>query len=325
MLTNSLRRWCRPKAIMVVSDFSESPAHTLRVIGGIRTTGAKVVLVQLPYPAYATWRLGHDLRPVTTPSTSAESSSTKAADQALLWAEILSEVTVLRSTPIERVPALADSLGAEMVVLTRPDIGRMPFPDGNRSETDLFGSLKVPIMVCGMRSGMSSWNSRAIRRILVPVTFGPGLHLQMRFACRFARRHHGRITVLHVFESGQTVTQSWERTPVAVEANLSIDELKQEGIMCPLEIAISEGYPERKILAFDQQRPHDLIIMGGPQRRDPIYPLGHSVTEAVIAEARCPVLVLGSAILPAFAESAELSSRLIPPRNDEWNSPPVGA
>jgi nucleotide-binding universal stress UspA family protein len=306
MKSNSLRRWSRPKTILVVSDFSESPAHTLQVISAMRISGAKVVLVQLPFPAHAIWREGRELH--GAPPANVPYRFTKATDQAFLWAEILSEVTVMRNTPIERISSLADSLAAEMVVLTKADIGRISFRKGTGLETDLFGSLEVPVLICGARSDMSSWNPHAAGKILVPVSFRPGIGLQMRFACRYARRHHGRVTVLHVFEKGNPISQPWERTPVTVEAQLPIAELKREGIMCPLEIAVCEGYADRKILAFNEQKPHDLIIMGGPRGRDSLQTFGRSVTEEVIAEARCPVLILGDAIMPDSAGLAELGS-----------------
>jgi len=197
---------------------------------------------------------------------------------------------------MERVPALAESLGADQVVLTTPAIGFARFRTLKGAENDLLRSLTVPILIFGVRQDPSPWTGSGFRRILLPITLGPHLGFQLRFACRFARRHRGRVTVLHVFESGGKNERTWERTPVAVEGKLPISELKREGILCPLEITVCEGYPARKILSFNENRPHDLIIMGGPSRSNSIYSMGHSLAEAVIAEARCPVLMLGSAI-----------------------------
>lgn len=67
--------------------------------------------------------------------------------------------------------------------------------------------------------------------------------------------------------------------------------------MCPMEITVSEGYPERKILSYNQQRPHQLIVMGGPHSRNVLHRFGHSVSEIVMTEARCPVLILGTALV----------------------------
>ena len=306
MTINSLRRWCKPRMILVISNRSESPAHTLDVVTRLRGMQAKVFLVQLPGPVNTMRGPVHDLPSLVTDNqTTTEGQSVHGTRQAFLWSEILSEVTVVKNTPIERIPAFADSLGAELVVFTTHAVGLIRFRTGNGFESDLFASLAVPILIFNARTNMNEWNGRKFRKILLPVTFGPDLGFQLRFACRFARRYHGRVTVLHVFENRGTDEQPWDRTPVAVEAKLPVTELKREGILCPMEIAVGEGYPARQILNFVERKPHDLIIMGCRHYRDSVRRLGHGVAEAVIAETRCPVLILGGAIesVPASMES----------------------
>ena len=311
MNTNLLRRWSRPKAVLIISNLTENPAHTLRVVNGLRMTGARLFLVQLPALAYSVTPPRRDMPfLVTAPPVPPEQRPFNGVGQAFLWAEILSEVTVLKSMPLERMPALAESLAADLVVLTAPEIGRMPVHIPNSIDVDLFGTLAVPIMICGTRMSMASWNGRNLRKILVPIGSGPGMELQIRFACRFARRHHGRLTVLHVFANNESNPQPWERTPVEVETKLPIPELKQEGIMCPMEIAVSEGCPERRILAFNERNPHDLIIMGSPRKRGFRQGSGISVTESVMAGARCPVLILGASTAAACSDGAESGTRL---------------
>ena len=306
MTVNSLRRWCKPRMILVISNRSENPAHTLEVVTRLRATRAKVFLVQLPGPINTMRGPGHDLPSlVTDAETTADGHLAYGTRQAFLWAEILSEVTVVKNTPIERIPAFADSLAVDLVVFTTPAVGLIRFRAGNGFETDLFASLAVPILIFNARTNMNGWNGREFRKILLPITFGPDLGFQLRFACRFARRFHGRVTVLHVFENLETDEQPWARTPVAVEAKLPITELKHEGILCPMEIAVCEGYPARQIVNFHERKPHDLIIMGGRHHSNSVRGLGHGVAATVIAEARCPVLILGSAIesVPASLES----------------------
>jgi nucleotide-binding universal stress UspA family protein len=299
MNINSLRRWANPKAILAISTASENPAHTLRVISGLRSTGARLFLV----PLTATMPIMFPgERDSSFPGGAAFGSfkrlSAEGAGHANLWAEILSEVTVVRNTPIERVPALADSLGVDLVVMTASEIGRIPLRARNNTHADLFGSLLHPILICGSHlKRMSQWDSRELRKILVPFVFGPNLPRQLRFACRFARRHHSRLTLLHVFESQEAGLPSRDRSISGLEARLPLAELKQEGILCPMEIATSEGYPERKILSFNEDKPHDLILMGGPRKRALFNGMGNGVTEAVLARAQCPVLFLGSGIM----------------------------
>ncbi len=264
--------------ILVISNLSENPAHTLEVVTRMRATGARVFPVQLRGPVKNPRGTVCDFPfLVTNTLTAAQEQSVNGARQAFLWAEILSEVTIVKNTLIERIPALADSLGVELVVLTTSAVGLMRFRNRNGFETDLFASLPLPILIFDLRMSMNTWNGTEFRRILLPITFGPDLGLELRFACRFARRYHGRLTVLHVFEGRGTDEQPWERTPIAVEARLPISELKHEGILCPMEIAVSEGYPARQILNFHERKGCDLIIMGGPRQGSPVRGLGHGV------------------------------------------------
>jgi nucleotide-binding universal stress UspA family protein len=310
MKTSFLRRWCRPKTILVISNRAESPAHTLEVVSRIRATGARIFLVQLPGVTYSMQGPGSNrLFLIPNSQATAAEQGVDGTRQAFLWAEILSEVTVLRNTPIERISVLADSLGAELVVLTTPTVGMARFRTRNGPETDLFGSLAVPILVFGPRVNAGGWRDGEFRRILLPITFGSDLGIQLRFACRFARRNHGRVTVLHVFDSGGTKEDPWYRTPVAVEAKLPITELKHEGILCPMEITVREGYPVKQILNFNEEKVHDLIIMGGTRPVHAAWGPGHGVTESVIADSCCPVLLLGRAIESA-SDSTEPISQL---------------
>src|SRR5437016_1268982 len=109
MKTSSLRRWCRPKTILVISNRSESPAYTLEVVSRIRATGARVFLVQLPAVTYSVQGHGGNLPfLLANMQTTAVGEGVDGKRQAFLWAEILSEVTVLKNTPVERIPVLAD-------------------------------------------------------------------------------------------------------------------------------------------------------------------------------------------------------------------------
>ncbi len=311
MKTNSLRRWARPKVILVISTLTESPAHTLRVISGLRRTGARLYLAQLPPSDHAIFPTGRGIPFLLMAAPKSFGlQGGNGRGQEFLWAEILSEVTVLKNTPAERISALADSLGADQVVLTTPEIGRLPFRTRDNAIEDLFGTLPVPMLVFGPCMNLTSWSGHDLRHILVPVSLGPNLELLMRYACRFARRHHGRLTVLHVFDRREANTKPWDHSAAAVEARLPIPQLKQEGIMCAMEITVSEGYPERKILAFNEQQVHDLILMGGPQCRTWSGSLGHSVSESVMAEARCPVLILGDAMMADSTRLAEADPEL---------------
>ena len=292
MRTSSFRAWYRPRKILIVSDISEHPARTLEAITMFQRAGARLFLVPLQKPSYGVGIAGHGLSNLAFNDKKTGEPPLENARQPLLWAKTLSETTVLNSARLLQVPELAESVGADIVILVAPDSGltqlnTIPF------EIGLLGSLDVPILIFGKHTDLSSWKHNNFSRILLPATFGPGLLYRLRFACRMACRYHARLTVLHVFESHMSTESHWERTPVAVEGKLPMSQLRREGILCPMEITVCEGYPEQAILRFSELRHHDLIIMGRPRQDILRGQFGHSAVHGVIADAHCPVLILG--------------------------------
>lgn len=296
MECKALHRWCSPQTILIVTDFSEAPGRTLEVVRHAQVTEAKVLLVHV---------VRTDLResagrghPFLVPKLAQRGTPTWSDDMrsALLWADLLSNVSVLKSTPPEEIPALAESLKVDRVVLTKlgDSVAR---PRAGRSvEQNLMTSLKVPLYIMGGVLGTGLWSGKGIRRVLLPISLDSNVGLHLRFACQLAQSHQARLTVLHAFGSTGTNERPWERTPVAVEAQLPISELKQEGILYPMEVTVCEGDPARAILKFDETRQHDLIIMGGPGRDTLPHIYRNGAVHNVIAGARCPVIVLGRSL-----------------------------
>ena len=291
-----LHRWCGPQTILIVTDLSEPPARTLEVVRQAQATEAKILLVHVTRT---------DLRENASRSHTflvpnlAHGGAQTWSDEtrrALLWADLLSNVVVLKSTSAEEIPALAQSLKVDRVVLIRlgDSVAR---PRAGRSiEQDLMTSLTVPLCIMGRAMGTGLWSGTGIRKVLLPVSLQSNVGLHLSFACQLAQSHHAGLTVLHAFGAHGTTERLWDRTPVAVEAQLPISALKQEGILCPMEIVVREGDPARAILTFDATKQHDLIIMGGPGRETPPHIYRNGAVHNVIAEARCPVIVLGRSL-----------------------------
>jgi nucleotide-binding universal stress UspA family protein len=218
-----------------------------------------------------------------------------------LWAEVFSRVNVLKSALVEEIPALADALKVDLVVLAALDSGFASIRAVRFIEETLMTFLRVPLCIIGRHSDRKPWSENGIRRVLLPVSLPSDVRLRLRFACHLAESHHARLTVLHAFGSRRESVRPWERTPVAVEAQLPISELRRDGILCPIEVTVAEGDPATAIVKFDAIRKHDLIIMGTPGLADPAPRYGNRVVQTVISEAGCPVVVLGRSIDPASA------------------------
>jgi nucleotide-binding universal stress UspA family protein len=291
MKTPPFRAWYRPKTILIVSDLTEHPARTLQTIGKFRRAGAKLFLLSLQRPGYAVSGTENAFPLLLNHGFGSQELPADDTRRAVLWTEILSEATILGNSSLEQLPQIAESIGADIVLLIAPDIRATPL-NAPRFDAGLVGSFEAPVLIFSRHVDLESWNRDGFHRVLVPINFGPGLAGQLRFACNFAQRYHCRLTVLHVFEGRGPVEHHWERTPVAVEARLPLADLKREGLLCPMEIAVSEGYPEQTIPHFNERKHFDLIIMGEPhfsvQRS-----FGHSVVESVTVEAHCPVVIIG--------------------------------
>jgi nucleotide-binding universal stress UspA family protein len=296
MECKALQRWCSPLTILIVTDLSEAPARTLEVIRQAQATEAKILLVHV---------IRADLRgspgrshSFLVPRFSQGGAQTSFDDMehALLWADLLSNVVVLKSTPVEQIPALAESLKVDRVVLTTPGSSVAHPRAGLSVEQHLMTSLTMPLCAMSRQMGTGMWNDRSIRKVLLPLSLQSDIGLHLRFACHLALSHQARLTVLHAFGNRGTNERWSERTPVAVEARLPISDLRQEGILCPMDVAVCEGEPAKAILKFDATRQHDLIVMGGPGRVTLPQNYRNGVVHNVIAEARCPVIVLGRSL-----------------------------
>jgi nucleotide-binding universal stress UspA family protein len=293
MECKALRRWCSPQRILIVTDMSEAPGRTLALIRQAQATEARVLVVHV-IQTHLQESAGRSC-PFLLPRFTQNGARTWSDDmqRALLWADSLSNVSVLKSAPPAEIPALAESLKVDRVVLTKLGDSVARPRAGKSVEQDLMTSLRVPLCFMSGVMGAGLWSSKGIRRVLLPISLRSNVGLHLRFACKLAQLHQARLTVLHAFGGRGTNERPWERTPVAVEAQLPISDLKQEGIICPMEIAVCEGDPGRAILNFDATNQHDLIIMGGPGRETPPHIYRNGAVHDVIAEARCPVVVLG--------------------------------
>ena len=78
------------------------------------------------------------------------------ASRTLLWAEVLGNITVLRSTPIEEIPSLAEELGVDRVVLASSGHLDSHGCGGDLVERALLTSTKVPLCFISRFMGGSS-------------------------------------------------------------------------------------------------------------------------------------------------------------------------
>lgn len=311
MSAKAFRRWCSPGTILVVMRPSDDPAQVLLSIRHAQQAGAKVLLAQL-----CDEPLGpSDLRPQPVPPWLAQNDRAGAmSGHAMMWAEIVSRAFVLKSVPIGEVPSLVQAFEVDRVIVSSsrsPDQKRLP-----SLERMIPALVDVPVWVLGRGVALNLGELKPLRRILLPVTYGPDLEFVFRFAWQLARAELASLSVLHVFTSSGKSSSS-ERSPLAVKSWLPWLDVDLSPTDLPIEITIRHGDPAAEILAFNERKPHDLIVLRSSTTANSSPVVQPMLVDQVCSQVPCPVVVLGARLDP-LRDSSKI-------RTSHPDKQPVGA
>ncbi len=138
-------------------------------------------------------------------------------------------------------------------------------------------------------------------RILVPVDFTDVTARPLRLALGLAGSPAARVTLLAVVDdsfpnpdilSFQLPWADYHRH-LRDEARARMERLRAEaGGGANVEVCVVRGHPARAIVAFAQQEKCDLIVMATHGTRGLQHALLGSVTDKVVRQVHCPVLVV---------------------------------
>jgi universal stress protein A len=143
------------------------------------------------------------------------------------------------------------------------------------------------------------------KHILVALDFSEASGQTLRRALDIARRHHARLTLLHVVDYLPPLGFADDFTPTPA-ALIDDQELLERGVraleryaerhrLAPeVERRVELGSPRREIVAMAAQRGIDLIVIGSHGRHGLGRFLG-STANAVLNDAACDVLAVRAA------------------------------
>ncbi len=167
-----------------------------------------------------------------------------------------------------------------------------------------------------------------VRRILVPVRGGPHAELAIEFADALARRHDGRITVLHVIPPGVTST-------VRAQAERALATFLKQHARGNADGLLREA-PNVRNAILREAESADFVVMGAsanPEGTSADAFLFGALPEAIATRAKPPVIVVktrerigratfeelvGRAESLAAADRAAEESRAVPARVERW-------
>ena len=134
--------------------------------------------------------------------------------------------------------------------------------------------------------------------ILIPTDGSPGMGPVIDHAVSLAAAHgatlHGVYVVNTASLSDLPMESSWEGLSQALhrEGEKGIEAIRERVTDVPLETAILEGAPSREIVAYAEETPCDIIVMGTHGRSGVNRILLGSVAERVVRTSSVPVLTI---------------------------------
>lgn len=147
-----------------------------------------------------------------------------------------------------------------------------------------------------------------MKHILVPVDFSDVTERVIERAIALARAFGAHITLLHVaapdpsfvgYDAGPQSVRDQVAREVHEEHRALGDldrRIEREGITSTALLV--RGFPVEKILKEARALPADLVVMGSHGRSALRHLLVGSVTDGVLRDCACPVLVVPSAAAP---------------------------
>ena len=149
----------------------------------------------------------------------------------------------------------------------------------------------------------------SIERIVVGTDLNPLATAALRFACSIAGRTGAELIVVYAdtfdapaeFTAAQVrhIAESIERSKKKVQAQVEVQVAKEIPAGVAWRVVVADGLPARAISGIADAEGADFIALGTHGRRGLQRLVMGSVAEAVIREARVPVLTVGSTEVPS--------------------------
>ena len=142
---------------------------------------------------------------------------------------------------------------------------------------------------------MANWT-----KICCPIDFSETSRAALEEAAELASRYQGELALLHVFEPPAatadlmvTPPEMLEQTAKELERKLELwrSEAERRGAKVA-RTAVVTGAAATEVVRFAREGGYDLVVMGTHGRRGIRHLVLGSVTERVVREAPCAVLVV---------------------------------
>lgn len=287
------QHWCEPRVILVAVNLDDQPALMRYAVAEARRSGARLLLVHvIPPPLPRKDAAISPPRVLLLPSTHAAAEALDHLALRLQWQGVLAEPIVLKGRPNEQIQTLVQSRKVDRVIVAARSGLRLEPSSGRSVAEHLMASLPVPVCVIGSRSCPEMPHDAAMERVLLALSLRTDRKENVDFAFGVARARNARLTLLHVIDPSSVGSHERARAHEPIRLRLAALAATHDELSWQPDISVREGDPALQIVEEAACPFRDLIILGSSSLTP--FPQGResNLIDRVIAETRCPVLVL---------------------------------
>jgi hypothetical protein len=289
----TLRRWCSPETILVVTNLRDSETVLFHGTNQARHASAKIILANLAGPSYLVSSKPWDSRTAKPrPSIGIVRAALDRMAQRFRWIGLQCEPIVLWGPPLEEISFATKAWRADRVIVTTQGDLHLGNGDPPTVAEQIVPGVDIPICVIGRSVPPPPNLSIPVRRVTVALSLETEDELLLRFACNFVREHQADLTVMHVFGAKSPIREWSQRTPIEIASRLPAWVGQTTEPLCPLAIKVREGDPAREIIKHAANTNQDFLILGSSGSATESCPGKESISRTVINEAPCPVLLV---------------------------------
>lgn len=288
------RLWSAPEVILMVTNFADEQTLLLEAIQQAKRSTAKILLAYVARPASSRRVFTHAVRQGRPQSTAhdAQVMLERMARQ-LRWAGIPSEPVLLQGLPAEEIPQLVRLRGVNRIIVTTQSDPRATGVGSRAIAEQILPRVTVPVSIVGSSKKAHAKFDSGHGSILLALSPQMQCELLLEFASRFARDMRASLNVLYVRGqdgAGTALRETGIRQPESHPVWL----LKQAQAGSPFTTIFAEGDLVKQVLALQEVKMQDLILLGTEQTARSETSDEVSTAIRLAHEAPCPLLVLGN-------------------------------
>jgi nucleotide-binding universal stress UspA family protein len=287
----TLRQWCAPEVILVVTNLADEMVILPHAIQQARQSHAKIVLAHVVAPQEAV-SVSHKLLPRPTSRLQEARSIVDRMARQLRWLGFTCEPLVLTGLPHSEIPLIARNCCVDRVIVTLDNNSDLARARIITPAAQLLPKLDIPTCVIGRHVSIASPSGLLTRNVTLAVSLDSDCDIPLAFACRFAQELRAKLTILHVISRGNRDLDPAARSPIAIASRLPDPTWREAELFCPTEIRIREGEAAEEILKHGASTNQDLMILCSPGISSPSQDRRTSVSSRVLEEAQCPIFLL---------------------------------